>query len=324
MKKVFYATIAMFVVMAIAVVGFSGTMMVSADDIPEFGDNIARTENGVGFASSIYDDGNKGTQYLNDGEQNDSNYWQPDGTDLNAPYYAGIYWETAKPFNTIVVEFKHIGTEGFSISATYATENAAITEAKTAGNRAFMNAAEGVAYKSGLVEGVDYTITPYETGDAAKPVYVITFATPVTSKMVKIDLAGYFSDGCAQAPTEIYEIEVYNTAAADEAETIGDGTVTAETDSVSGVKSVFVATNVAEADVPAGASIKASFIITVDGQTGTGEKLITAAYTSIALGDETVTAANITGADAADYVTGILFNNVPENATIEVVFTVAE
>lgn len=250
---------------------------------------------------------------------NDDDYatrWQSDKkmltdgnvqTEENAPWF-GLVWDEAQTFNTLVLWFEasNPSTDGFKVfvADNYAEGDTVWTEVTG------FNVARDTENCGGNNDsGDDSTDT-------------VTFAEAVTAKAIKV--VGYTAENKNDA-LSVWEIEVFNVAAADEPATIGDGVVKAETAVVDGVKSVFVATNVAEADVPAGASIKASYTITLeDGKIATGEELITAAYTSIALGEAELTAADINGADAADFVTGILFNNVPENATIEVVFTVAE
>lgn len=289
-------------------------LTVSCMAVTAFADDVNLALDATAIADSVNSQFGGDIINLNDGDI--LTRWQSDKkmltdgnvqTEENAPWF-GLVWDEAQTFNTLVLWFEasNPSTDGFKVfvADNYA-EDATVWTEVTGFN---------VARDTENCGGTD----PNNDNDSTD---TVTFAEAVTAKAIKV--VGYTAENKNDA-LSVWEIEVFNVAAADEPATIGDGVVKAETAVVDGVKSVFVATNVAEADVPAGASIKASYTITVDGETATGEELITAAYTSIALGEAELTAADINGADAADFVTGILFNNVPENATIEVVFTVAE
>lgn len=319
MKKTIRAAIASLFVLAFAVVGMSSVMVANADltaDSFDIYDNLAL--NKTGFADSTTPQFGPYTPDLaldgKVGKEPDNTRWQTANEDKTADSWMGVDFGAATTVNTVVIEWENKITE-----ASYWVEycNDAVLEDTTIAHNngtdvTFKTATSGTWNK---VANADV-----QTGDKLS---VITFdAVDARYIRVYIKADSALSEGCKSSTPSFFELSVYNIV--EEPTVIGDGTVVLATSVVDGVKSVFVATNVAEADVPAGASIKASYTITVDGQTATGEKIITAAYTSITLGVETVTAADITGADAADYVTGILFNNVPQDATIEVVFTVAE
>ena len=89
---------------------------------------------------------------------------------------------------------------------------------------------------------------------------------------------------------------------------------------VSNGNDIFVATNVADQDIPEGAFIKATYTITRDGETVTDFVIINSAWTSITLGNVELTSADF-GVNG-EYVTGILFTNVDADDEIDVVFEI--
>lgn len=302
MKKAFRVAIAMLFVLVFAVVGLSSAMNASAEYVvPEFNaeDNIALDSKGAtATASSYYENESKrhpenaidGTGLID----NDDDYWQAGNKDSN---WIKISWEEAKTFNTVVVRWKN-GSRTNVDKLAFDNAN---------GKEVTFDAAADYVQNSGI--GAQGTADKVNTD-------VINFNGSVTTNGVYVYISGEFAGGCGNVPGEVLAVEVYNLDTVEET-IIGDGNIEAETAVIDGVKSVFVATNVAEADLSANACIKASYTITkADGTFAEGEVFIRNAYSSIALGDEVISV-------EGEYVTGVLFNNVDEDATVEVKFTVA-
>lgn len=234
------------------------------------------------------------TDLLNDGDYNTR--WQSnkemaengEQSDDLAPW-CGIYWEEAKTVASIALwsEASDPAINGFDIyyAAEYAGDATVWTEIT-----------DFIAVRDTNNCGGDNSSDNDSTD-------WINFA-PVDAEAIKV--VGRTRENKNQY-LSVWELEVFG-----EAENLA-----AETAVNEGVKDVFVATDIAEADLDAGEVIKAEYTITkADGTSASGASYITSAYNRITLG-------TLTFYHSTDYVTGIKFTNVPEDATIDVTFSIA-
>lgn len=135
----------------------------------------------------------------------------------------------------------------------------------------------------------------------------VTFSdAPITVKAIRLNITA-----CDKSDIQLWEFEAYKAVEAEE-------TVKEYTD---GGSVRFFATSIPADAV--GKTVTATYSITRDGATATETVEVLYAYNTIVLGETQITA-DIFGAEAGDYVTGIFVGNVRATDTISVVFEIAE
>lgn len=215
-----------------------------------------------------------------------------------APWF-GLVWDDAQTFNTLVLWFEASdpAVDGYKVfvadeyaeDATVWTEVTGYTITRDTENCGGANDSDN-----------DSTDT-------------VVFAEAVTAKAIKV--VGYTAENKNDL-LSVWEIEVFNAEVAAAGNSL-TGTFEAATET-----EYFVATNVAVEDMAEGDVIVAEYTITRNGASVTETVVITEAWSSITLGELTITSDVIDGGREGDYVTGILFTNVDAADEIVVTFSI--
>lgn len=280
---------------------------VSCMAVSVFADAENLALSGTAIADSVHATYNTNLiEYLNDGDI--LTRWQSNSKMVEAgneaPTYetapwAGIYWDEAQTFNTVVFWFEASNptVDGFEV---YIAE-------EYAGEETVWTLVEGtVTRDTENCGGTD----PNNDNDSTD---TVVFAEAVTAEAVKV--VGYIAEN-KNVDLSIWEIEVFNAEVAAAGNSL-TGTFEAATET-----EYFVATNVAVEDMAEGDVIVAEYTITRNGATVSDSIVITEAWASITLGDLAITSDVIDGGREGDYVVGVLFTNVDAADEIVVTFSI--